>query len=201
MKAAQIKLKPLRDAASKRFDQFIAKYPEHKQLTEQLKRSTVSILEGASADFDTIQKLLPEIDRAADKSDDMYVYAAAQDVINELNDLARKSLSQNVPVFPEVAVSLKLSPSARASSASSKLGHRTKLGGEPHWVQMDETPACDDCQMAMTFIGQIDSIAMQSNALGKTLMAKKSFMFGDAGMIYVFLCTGCYKAKAVVQSG
>lgn len=72
-------------------------------------------------DSDTFDKLLPEIDRAADKLDDMYVYAAAQDVMDKLNNLARKSLSQSVSVFPEIAVELSL-PSSRTGSDSAKAG-------------------------------------------------------------------------------
>ncbi len=25
------------------------------------------------------------------------------------------------------------------------LGHRTKFGGKPDWIQCDEPPECDDC--------------------------------------------------------
>jgi len=182
-------------------DAFIAKYPQHKELTERLKKSIASILVGTSADFDTIEKLLPEIDQAADRLDDIYVYAAAQDVMDKLSGLARKSLSKNVSVFPDVIVTLKMASTGRAGSASAEPGHRTKLGGEPQWIQTDETPQCESCEKAMTFIGQIDSIAAQKNALGKVLSAKKSFMFADVGMIYVFLCTKCFAAKAMVQSG
>ncbi len=38
------------------------------------------------------------------------------------------------------------------------LGRRSKLGGEPDWVQSDETPKCAGCHKPMTFVGQIDSI-------------------------------------------
>lgn len=198
-KPGPIALKPLRELAVSRLDQFIAKYPEHTPLTERLKKSILSILRGTSVDSDTFDKLLPEIDRAADKLDDMYVYAAAQDVMDNLNNLARKSLSQSVSVFPEIAVELSL-PSSRTGSDSAKAGDRTRLGGQPQWIQTDETPTCDGCQKAMTFVGQIDSIAAQKNALGKFLSDKKSFMFADVGMVYVFLCMKCCSSKSVVQS-
>jgi hypothetical protein len=200
MKAAQIELTPLRDLAAKLLDEFMAKYPEHAQLAEQLKKSTASILGAEKTDFETFHDLLSQIDQAADKLDDMYIYAAAQDVIPKLDSFARKSLSKDVPVFPEVMVSLQLPSPDAASSVPTEPGHRTKLGGEPQWVQTDETPICKSCQKAMTFIEQIDSIAAQKNDLGKALSDKKSFMFADVGMIYVFLCLKCYDAKAVVQT-
>src|SRR4051812_8084386 len=69
---------------------------------------------------------------------------------------------------------------------------RTKLGGKPDWIQGEETPECPDCSEPMIFVAQVDSIDGNAEAnhlplnTGKTL-----FMFGDAGMIYVFYCYDC----------
>ena len=86
-------------------------------------------------------------------------------------------------------------------------GLRTKLGGVPDWIQLnDDTPRCDDCQAAMTFVGQIDSIEHLSpkNPIGMDVKnrdpEKKRWMFGDAGMIYVFYCFHCGQTKSVTQS-
>lgn len=38
------------------------------------------------------------------------------------------------------------------------LGLRTKLGGEPTFIQGGETPACPDCGKQLHFVAQIDSV-------------------------------------------
>ena len=82
------------------------------------------------------------------------------------------------------------------------LGLRSKLGGEPTWIQEDETPTCPACRTEMTFIGQIDSIEHQSaenphqvNALSD----EQRYMFGDVGLIYVFLCLEDLETQSIVQ--
>lgn len=72
------------------------------------------------------------------------------------------------------------------------LGLRTKLGGKPDWVQADETPHCRLCQEAMSLVAQIDSIDAGRQ--------DGEYVFGDAGMLYVFYCLGCGEA-GVVQQG
>src|SRR6266446_9340849 len=83
-----------------------------------------------------------------------------------------------------------------------KPGVRSKLGGEPDWVQQPEVPKCSDCKQQMTFVGQIDSIEHDEkhnpHAIG-CLSGKQQYMFGDAGMIYVFMCFSCLTTKSVVQ--
>ncbi len=39
----------------------------------------------------------------------------------------------------------------------------------------------------MSFYGQLDSISDED-------------MIGDAGLIYVFLCLGCFETKSITQS-
>src|SRR5947209_6016712 len=74
------------------------------------------------------------------------------------------------------------------------LGQRTKLGGDPIWIQGDETPLCPRCREEMSFVAQIDSI-------GHTALEPAGlFMFGDVGMLYLFYCFGCGGTDAVVQS-
>lgn len=66
-------------------------------------------------------------------------------------------------------------------------GNRNKLGGNPDWIQNDETPRCPLCYDRMTFYGQLDSI-------------NDSIMIEDVGMIYVFYCFHCGIVHALSQS-
>ena len=81
------------------------------------------------------------------------------------------------------------------------LGLRTKLGGQPEWIQDDETPACPECGTLMTFVAQIDSLEHNApgNPLRRGALVDKDYMFGDVGMIYVFFCYDCCKPAAVHQ--
>jgi uncharacterized protein YwqG len=91
-----------------------------------------------------------------------------------------------------------------AISSDGKLGRRSKLGGEPDWIQSPEWPKCSSCKEQMTFIGQIDSLEHDEphnpHAID-CMSGKQQYMFGDVGMIYVFLCLDCFKTKSVVQCG
>ena len=65
------------------------------------------------------------------------------------------------------------------------VGHRSKLGGKPDWLQKGyDAPLCPSCESAMTFYGQLDSI-------------NDDAIIADCGMIYVFLCFSCYEATAI----
>ena len=71
--------------------------------------------------------------------------------------------------------------------AGPEMGKRHKLGGAPAWIQNDDTPQCPDCQNAMTFYGQLDSVG-------------DDVCLADCGMIYVFVCFDCYECQAILQS-
>ena len=47
---------------------------------------------------------------------------------------------------------------------------------------------CSNCHESMTFYGQLDSI-------------NDEFILADCGLVYVFVCFGCFTAQAFVQSG
>lgn len=82
------------------------------------------------------------------------------------------------------------------------LGLRTKLGGEPDWIQSDETPVCESCGEPMDFVAQIDSIEHENknNPLSKSALGhQQDYMFGDVGMIYVFFCFGCLQPTCLSQ--
>ena len=83
-------------------------------------------------------------------------------------------------------------------------GLRSKLGGKPSWEQNDETPICKSCKTPMTFIGQIDS--MEQNSPDNphsidSIQYEQDYMFGDAGLIYVFFCFDCLETASVFQCG
>ncbi|MFM7739413.1 MAG: hypothetical protein ACKO9H_08425 [Planctomycetota bacterium] len=88
-------------------------------------------------------------------------------------------------------------------------GRRTKLGGDPDYTQGDDTPPkCAKCKKAMTFVAQIDSVEhdWSSNphridCLAKPKDGQEKWMFGDAGMNYVFFCFDCLKPLAGFQCG
>jgi len=70
--------------------------------------------------------------------------------------------------------------------AGDEIGKRSKLGGEPDWIQGDEIPKCS-CRKKMSFYGQLDSIG-------------DSVCLADCGLIYVFVCLDCLETKSVLQS-
>jgi uncharacterized protein YwqG len=67
-----------------------------------------------------------------------------------------------------------------------RAGRKSKLGGSPSWIQMDDTPDCESCEQPMTF-------ALQMNSDSKT-------SYADMGMLYVFVCPACRLLATVVQS-
>ena len=89
------------------------------------------------------------------------------------------------------------------------IGTATKLGGEPDWVQGDESPKCPCCNQTMTFVAQIDSLEHIPAEKGQVLDIQsisalrrdQQWMFGDVGMIYVFFCFDCFETRSVFQCG
>ena len=59
-----------------------------------------------------------------------------------------------------------------------------KIGGEPDWIQDDETPEC--CGQTAIFYGQLGSLGGKYDLI-------------DNGLIYVFICRKCLNAHAVFQ--
>jgi uncharacterized protein YwqG len=84
------------------------------------------------------------------------------------------------------------------------LGLMSKLGGEPDWVQGDETPVCSGCGQPLSFVGQIDSIEHDESHNPHAvdcLSDEQEYMFGDVGMFYIFFCFDCMETKSVFQCG
>jgi len=70
--------------------------------------------------------------------------------------------------------------------AGDDMGKRHRLGGDPDWIQGDDTPSCS-CGKKMSFYGQLDSVGDKYN-------------LADCGLIYVFVCWGCFETKSILQS-
>lgn len=66
-------------------------------------------------------------------------------------------------------------------------GNRSKLGGDPDWLQQPEKPLCRHCGTEMTFYAQVDSIS-------------ELYSIEDCGMIYIFYCFSCGEVYAFTQS-
>ncbi|MEW2260650.1 DUF1963 domain-containing protein [Streptomyces sp. NPDC047869] len=69
---------------------------------------------------------------------------------------------------------------------SSVLG---QLGGEPAWIQNDETPSCPSCALPMPLIVQLEEGPDHSTAMN----------FGGCGSGYAFACEPCGHAKLLWQ--
>ena len=95
-------------------------------------------------------------------------------------------------------------PEGKRAVNRKALGRRSKLGGSPTWEQGDETPRCPSCTERMTFLAQIDSIEHDDPANPHRidcLSDDQQYLFGDVGLVYVFLCLDCGEGATVVQSG
>lgn len=64
---------------------------------------------------------------------------------------------------------------------------RSKIGGNPDWIQNRTKVFCNSCKKEMSFYGQLDSIS-------------DSYNIQDSGMIYVFICYDCGESKSIIQS-
>ena len=66
-----------------------------------------------------------------------------------------------------------------------RAGRKSRIGGAPAWIQMEETPDCPKCTAAMTFVMQLNS---------------EPCMYGDMGILYTFACPECDVIASFVQS-
>jgi hypothetical protein len=72
--------------------------------------------------------------------------------------------------------------------ADPEVGQRHKIGGTPDFQQRARVPRCPSCGEEMTFYAQLDSIG-------------DDLCLADCGMIFVFVCFGCFQTSAFLQSG
>ncbi|MEU1623022.1 hypothetical protein ABZ479_37720 [Streptomyces sp. NPDC005722] len=64
-----------------------------------------------------------------------------------------------------------------------------RLGGEPGWIQGDETPHCPSCTATMTFTAQLEEGTDHTTSAN----------FGGGGRGYVFTCRPCGEAAFLWQ--
>jgi hypothetical protein len=80
------------------------------------------------------------------------------------------------------------------------LGRRTKFGGVPDAIQEggdEENKRCPQCFGPLHFVAQIDSFEFNTeNNPNRKDYGDAQFMFGDAGMIYVWFCFRCLTPQA-----
>ena len=117
-----------------------------------------------------------------------------------LREQARHLLFLSLPLR-ELRIDLRNLESGDTGSLNYPLeetGWRSKLGGKPDWIQSDYTPDCPSCSDPMHFVYQIDSIdhVLRDNWSNGE---RPTYMFGDAGMIYVFFCFECSETESVFQ--
>jgi ankyrin repeat protein len=67
-----------------------------------------------------------------------------------------------------------------------KAARKSKLGGSPTWIQMEETQDCPKCKKPMGFVLQLASDSRIS--------------YGDVGMLYAFACPDCQITASLIQS-
>jgi hypothetical protein len=83
------------------------------------------------------------------------------------------------------------------------IGLRTKFGGVPDLIQSggeDAEVRCPQCFALMTFVAQIDSFEYNGeNNPNRRDYGDEQFMFGDAGMIYIWFCFECMLPHASVE--
>jgi hypothetical protein len=101
-------------------------------------------------------------------------------------------------LLPEACgVSLYTTESASYDEASDSWSHAEgrpveevlgQLGGEPDWLQNDETPACPSCSTPMGFVAQLDEGHDHTSAIN----------FGG-GYGYAFTCEPCGQAAFLWQ--
>ncbi len=91
----------------------------------------------------------------------------------------------SIPLIPNPQ-----SPEAKAALgfkwAPAEVGARHRIGGEPEWIRVESTPTCS-CGSEMDFYAQLDSVG-------------DKFCLADCGMIYVYVCWGCFESKSILQS-
>ncbi len=82
--------------------------------------------------------------------------------------------------LPERCVTLRPVPRGK------KAGRRSKVGGTPTWIQLDDGVDCPKCEKPMPFVLQLASGSY--------------FEFHDSGILYVFACPECKVTASFVQS-
>lgn len=91
-----------------------------------------------------------------------------------------KRMKEGEDDLPERRVALVSVPSGK------KAGRKSKIGGAPSWIQMDDRVDCPRCEKQMAFVLQLAS--------------NSHFEFDDMGLLYVFACPTCKITASLTQS-
>lgn len=71
-----------------------------------------------------------------------------------------------------------------------------QLGGSPIWIQREEHLHCPQCAKAMRFIAMVDSdLHLDANGF-----RDRGHIFGDAGILYLFVCRTCGVLASTAQT-
>lgn len=70
------------------------------------------------------------------------------------------------------------------------ISNKSKLGGNPDWIQGKKDIICDSCKKEMLFYGQIDS----------NFDGIEEYLIADSGMLFIFLCEECGNLKTILES-
>ena len=122
------------------------------------------------------------------------------------------TLANNIKTLPEFRVILeRVKPGETAYPMKGGFaiddhdGQRTKLGGEPEYIQGgDGVPDCPSCSKPLLFVAQIDSVEhdwLTNPHRVNSISPEQEWMFGDVGMIYVYFCKECLQAHAEFECG
>lgn len=74
--------------------------------------------------------------------------------------------------------------------------YKHQLGGLPVWIQREETVHCLACAGEMEYIAMVDSELY----VGENGLRKEGHIFGDNGILYVFVCRACEIFATKAQS-
>jgi hypothetical protein len=181
--------------------ELLQRYPDQTALLNDFAARFLDRLAKAGADEAKIKEAVEWIPTHLDDANvDGFANAEAYNQWQKLKAWLRKQTAGAGPMLPELKVALELTPKSKwKSRGNAEEGERSKLGGSPDWVQMDETPVCSRCRKSMVFIAQIDSLGNADTPLGKQLLAGGHYVFGDAGMLYLFWCAECNATGSVFQ--
>jgi hypothetical protein len=70
-----------------------------------------------------------------------------------------------------------------------------QLGGMPLWVQDEEHIKCIKCKQKMAYLAMIDT----ELHIGENGFREEGHMFGDNGVLYLFVCRKCDIFSSVAQ--
>ena len=198
----QIPFQPFRQLVVSKLELMASKDPPNSFPLDKLKTIALNLFSAESGDYKSIKQILNLMVQQGEELNEGYSASAMMNLEIALNGLARELLCEGIDEYPQLDVSFTIA-SARlettSGSDSRHPGNRTQLGGKPTWIQGNQTPICEQCQRGMTFVAQIDSLSAEESEMGKILAEKKSFMFGDVGMIYLFWCEKCFETKSLIQ--